>query len=510
MEEIIEIRPWAIAEVNEKKIAALLFDLFRSNSTLPGVDPHFTQKELAALISNGKAMPIVMGQNRTLIGVVIVIELDRINDYVSFSIIFNKTLTQETITSAIEELKRYGFEKLRLTKIDFVIANGKNDKNEMIIQALEKNQFVEAERSQKRYKIPKGFEDEMRFSVGADGREITAATNTAPQDIETIINGLEKRISLLERQLKSSETEKSELQKKLEETLLISQQKSKLNKDDNDILEILSQYPDGIMMQDLIKELAAKQSGIKQGTIRYKASVSTDRLKELGLIKKERKGKEVKVSPAMEYVYQIPQSSKKEKSEDSLESETVSPERIAELVKTAVEFLNSKPDNLTRGITLQEIEQQIGIKPEEEKPFLEAIEEKCHIIGNPVEPENCYIRLKLKSQQNKDKEPEEIKIETDQPSIKTERPFWEELTLEEPLKEKLLRNAVPTAVSLIKTAGKEGINFSTLTSKTGLKKSNSAEFITAIRNLLTKVRPGETLEIIHPEDFEKCVLKIAK
>lgn len=77
--EGIEIRPWAIAEVNEKKIAALLLDLFRSNSTLPGVDPHFTQKELAALINNGKAMPIVMGQNRTLIGVVIVIELDRFN-----------------------------------------------------------------------------------------------------------------------------------------------------------------------------------------------------------------------------------------------------------------------------------------------------------------------------------------------------------------------------------------------------------------------------------------------
>lgn len=376
----------------------------------------------------------------------------------------------------------------------------------MIIQALEKNQFVEAEKSQKRYKISKGFEDELCFSIGADGREITAVAKTTPEykEKDAIIEKLEKRISQLEEQLKTLETEKSKIQK--EEKLPIQ---SKLNKDDNDVLEIASHYPDGIMMQDLIKELAAKQPNITQGTVRYKASVATDKLKEMGLITKERKRKEVKISPIMKNIKErVSHLFKKEetKSEDFSEKEIVSPERIDDLVKLTIEFLNSQSGNLTRGISLQELKQQIGVEPEEEKPFLESIEEKCHIIGNPVEPENCYIRLKLESQRKKDKEPEEIKIETDQAPA-TEKPFWKGLP-KEPLKENFRDKAVPTAIVLIRNSKENGVLLRDVASKCGFKKIHSKEIIETIQKHLET--HSETLEIINPETFENCVLKMTK
>lgn len=405
-----------------KSVNGILCLLDNCGFLIPGLPAILTPKFMASQIQNGEILTIE--NSGTVIGAATVYKIEEPNEFGLFTLIFDqRTISEpETMAAAVRLFREY-YQKRGLTKITVLLPNT----DEITGKILIANEFKEELPLQSQLKVPGGFQDLRRLTTTANGREIKPLSISASvleknQKIEKLgivikelqeqlavakkINQeitanlspesseLQEKIISLQKEVSNANKEKEKYKewldgkndqfkiaeekirlletgsKEPEKTLAVPHNKSELGKNEEIILKLVIDHPDGIKQQQIIKETGIVQSEV---------SKCVRSLAKIGLVINQKVGIERLVKPVLEET---------ERPEAKPESELETNQKV----ESALKKLLNPEISLVKGLSLKEL----GIEPEKAEKFVEAVKATghCHIIGSAKDPENCFIRLK--------------------------------------------------------------------------------------------------------------------
>lgn len=217
----------------------------------------------------------------------------------------------------------------------------------------------------------------IAFGLSRDGSSSNDSlqSSLSIEKQKLIKDGLERKILSLEAELNTANQKIKKLESEIESlkkefAALSKNDKSELGKNEEIILKLVIDHPDGIKQQQIIK---------KTGIVQSEVSKCVRILAKIGLVINQKVGIERLVKPVLEET---------EKPEAKPESELETNQKV----ESALKKLLNPEISLVKGLSLKEL----GIEPEKAEKFVEAVKATghCHIIGSAKDPENCFIRLK--------------------------------------------------------------------------------------------------------------------